>query len=178
MSEFVHRPVVRTILVGFPALALQTTIVADMRIAGVVVQLLLAMSIASGVSAGSEKGALAGFTLGVMMDLVLTSPFGLTALVYGAAGFVGGYFHSKTIGNPAWLDAVGLGVLSGAATLTHPVLANWVGVEGWLSARVIRVAIVLSVVHVVIAPVVVPVMRWAQAVRREQRLSLSAGVPL
>ena len=178
MIDLLNRPIVRTLLVGLPALALQTTVFADMRISGVVVQLLLAMSIAAGVSAGAEKGALAGFTLGLLLDLVLTTPLGLSALVYGVAGFMGGYFHSKTLANPKWLDAVGLGVLSAVATFAHPVFANWVGVEGWLSTRVVHVVIVVSVVNLAISPVIVPVMRWTQAVRREQRLSLSAGVPL
>lgn len=178
MIEILNRPIVRTLLVGVVALALQTTVLADMRIGGVVVQLLLAMSVAAGVSAGSEKGAMAGFTLGLLLDLTLTSPLGLSALVYGAAGFLGGYFHSKTLENPRWLDAIGLGVLSAVATFAFPVVANWVGVEGWISTRVIRVVIVVSVVNLVIAPLVVPVMRWTQAVRREQRLSMTAGVPL
>ena len=121
---------------------------------------------------------MAGFTLGLLLDLTLTSPLGLSALVYGAAGFMGGYFHSKTLENPRWLDAIGLGVLSAVATFAFPVVANWVGVEGWISTRVIRVVIVVSLVNLVIAPLVVPVMRWTQAVRREQRLSMTAGVSL
>ena len=178
MIEILARPIVRTVIVGFLALTVQTTILADMRIGGVVVQLLLAMSIGAGVSAGAEKGAVAGFTLGLMLDLVLTSPLGLTALVYGAAGMLGGYFHSKTLANPKWLDAVGLGVLSVAASFAYPVLANWVGLEGWISSRVVHITVVVTVANVVISPVVVPVMRWTQAVRREQRLLLPSGVPL
>lgn len=178
MIEILSRPWVRTIAVGFPALALQTTLLADMRIADVVVQLLLAMAIAAGVTAGSEKGALAGFILGLLLDLVLTSPLGLSALVYGAAGLLGGYFHSKTLSNPRWLDAVALLVLSAVASFAYPVFANWVGVEGWISTRIVRVAVVVSFANFVLSPVVIPVMRWTQAVRRDQRLSMSAGVTL
>ena len=140
--------------------------------------MLLAMSIAAGVSAGAEKGAVAGFTLGLMLDLVLTSPLGLSALVYGAAGMLGGYFHSKTLANPRWLDAVGLGVLSITASFVYPVLANWVGLEGWISSRVVHITIIVTISNVVLSPVVVPIMRWTQAVRREQRMLLPSGIPL
>lgn len=178
MIEILARPSVRTLLVGFLALALQTTLLSEMRFDGIAIQLLLAMSIAAGVSAGSEKGALAGFILGLLLDLVLTTPLGLTALVYGAAGFLGGYFHSKTLANPRWLDALGLGLLSVVASFAFPVLANWVGVEGWVTTRVIKVAVIVSVANMIVSPLVTPLMRWTQAVRREQRMSVSAGVPL
>jgi cell shape-determining protein MreD len=80
--DFVNKPVARLILVGLPALALQTTFFAEVKIFGVVLQIMLALSIAAGLAGGSENGALAGFVFGLMFDLVLTSPLGLSALVW------------------------------------------------------------------------------------------------
>lgn len=171
MIELVNRPAVRLVLVGLLALALQTTFFADLTVFGVVAQVMLCLAAASGVSGGSERGALTGFALGLMFDLVLSSPLGLTALVYGLAGFLAGYIESLSVERPWWLSAAVVGAASASATFAHPVLANWIGLEGWLTVRVLRIALVVSLVNAILAPLAVPLMRWALAIRRMERLS-------
>ena len=115
MIDLVNRPLVRLLMVGLPALGLQTTLFSELTPYGVVVQLLLCMSIGAGVAAGPEGGAFAGFVLGLMFDFVLTSPLGLCALIYGLAGFVGGFAFSPSLANPKWLNSLtcaGLGAAS------------------------------------------------------------------
>lgn len=160
MIELVNRPLVRLLMVGLPVLALQTTIVADVTVAGVVVQVVLLCAAAAGVAGGPEQGALAGFVLGLLFDFVLTSPLGLTALVYGLAGYLAGYINSLTVEHPWWLVAVVVGSASALATLAQPVLANLVGVQGWLTIHLVRVVLVVSLVNAALAPLVVPLMRW------------------
>lgn len=171
MLEIVNRPAFRIVLVGLVALGLQTTLLADLRWSGVAVQLLLAMSVAAGISGGSERGAIAGFALGLMFDLVLATPLGLTALVYGLAGFLAGYINSLTVSHPWWLSAVVASSTGALITFVHPTLATWVGVEGWLSTRLVKVAIVVAVTNALLAPLAVPVMRWCLAIKRQARLA-------
>jgi len=178
MIELVNRPFVRLLMVGLPALAVQTTLLAELTPFGIVMQLLLCMSIGAGVSAGPEGGALAGFVLGVMFDFVLTSPFGLSALVYGLAGFVGGFAFSQSLANPRWLNAVTCAGLSAAAVFVQPIIANWIGVEGWISSRLVKVMFVVALFNGAASFVVMPVMRWCLAVRRQQRLAPPAEVYL
>ncbi|MFM8847660.1 MAG: rod shape-determining protein MreD [Actinomycetota bacterium] len=178
MIELVNRPFVRLLMVGLPALAVQTTLLAELTPFGIVMQLLLCMSIGAGVSAGPEGGALAGFVLGVMFDFVLTSPLGLSALVYGLAGFVGGFAFSQSLANPRWLNAVTCAGLSAAAVFVQPIIANWIGVEGWISSRLVKVMFVVALFNGAASFVVVPVMRWCLAVRRQQRLAPPAEVYL
>lgn len=174
--DFVNRPVLRLILIGLPALALQTTLCAEIEIFGVVLQIMLALSIAAGLAGGSENGALAGFVFGLMFDLVLTSPLGLSALVYGAAGWGAGYLHSRAIENPKWLNALAVGLLSGLATFALPVVANWIGVEGWLSGRLAKVIIVVALTNAASSFLCVPITRWALAIRRQERMAPPAEV--
>ena len=54
---------------GVVLLALQQTLFADLRPAGVMVQVVLALAAAAGAGGGPQKGALAGFVLGLMYDL-------------------------------------------------------------------------------------------------------------
>lgn len=161
MIEIINRPFIRLLMVGLPVLALQTTFFAEVKVAGVVAQVLLLLAVAAGVAAGSEQGALAGFVLGFLFDLVLTSPLGLTALVYGLAGFLAGYINSLTVDHPRWLVAIVVGAASALATLAHPVLAHLVGVEGWVSVHLLRVTVVVALVNALLGPLAVPVMRWA-----------------
>ncbi|MBU3688328.1 MAG: rod shape-determining protein MreD [Acidimicrobiales bacterium mtb01] len=171
MIELINRPTVRLTLIGLLALVVQTTLLADLEFDGIALQIMLALSIGAGISGGSERGAMAGFIFGLMFDLVLSSPLGLTALVYGLVGFLAGYVNSLAVANPWWLNAlIGLGG-SAAATFTYPVVATWVGVDGWLTTRVIEVAAVVAVANALLVPVVVPVMRWGLVIKRRARLA-------
>ncbi|MFZ9676081.1 MAG: hypothetical protein ACO3GZ_06670 [Ilumatobacteraceae bacterium] len=176
MIDLVNRPLVRLLMVGLPALGLQTTLFSELTPYGVVAQLLLCMSIGAGVAAGPDGGAFAGFVLGLMFDFVLTSPLGLCALIYGLAGFVGGFAFSPSLANPKWLNALTCAGLGAAAVFVQPVVANWIGVEGWISTRLIKVMIVVALTNALLAFVVVPVMRWTLAVKRLQRLAPPAEV--
>jgi rod shape-determining protein MreD len=176
MVDFLNRPILRLILIGVIALPIQTTLLADVRFFGVAAQLMLCMSIAAGAIGGSERGAVAGFIFGLLFDLVLSSPLGMLSLLYGLAGFVAGYAHSRTVVNPRWMNALVIGGVSALATLSHPVLANWIGVEGWISSRLLRVVLIVGVVNALASFFIVPLVRWGLAIRRQQRLALSGDV--
>ena len=178
MIDLVNRPFVRLLMVGLPALAVQTTLLAELTPFGIVMQLMLCMSIGAGVSAGPEGGALAGFVLGVMFDFALTSPLGLSALVYGLAGYTAGFVFSQSIANPRWLNAITCAGLSAVAVFVQPIVANWIGVEGWISSRLVKVMVVVGVTNGIASYVVVPIMRWCLAVRRLQRMAPPAEVYL
>jgi rod shape-determining protein MreD len=111
-----------------------------------------------------------------MFDLLLTSPLGLSALVYGAAGWGAGYLHSRALENPKWLNALVVGLMSGLATFVLPIVANWIGVEGWLSSRLTKVIIVVALSNALFSFFVVPIARWSLAIRRNQRLAPPAEV--
>ncbi len=49
-------------------------------------QVVLALVAAAGASGGSERGAVAGFVLGAMFDLVEGTPLGSTAIAFTVAG--------------------------------------------------------------------------------------------
>lgn len=174
MIGVVNRPVVRLVMVGLPVLALQTTVVADVPVAGVVLQVVLLCAAAAGVAAGPERGALAGFVLGLLFDLALTSPLGLMAFVYGLAGYLAGYINSLTVEHPRWLVAVVVGAASALSTLAQPVVANLIGIQGWLTTHVVRVVVVVSIANAVLAPAAVALMRWTLRVPEADRVRIVA----
>ena len=65
---------------------------------GVHPEVLLLLAVAAGVAAGPDRGAFAGFVLGLGYDVFLQSPFGLTALVYAAVAYGAGSVQSHMTG--------------------------------------------------------------------------------
>jgi len=97
-AAFVQGPLVRVIQLGLVLLALQRTIFVEIQAGGVIIQIMMAMAAAAGVAGGSERGAIVGFTLGVMFDLAEGTPLGSTATAMTIAGAVGGpCFHALRI---------------------------------------------------------------------------------
>lgn len=178
MIEILNKPIIRLLVVSFLVLPVQTTLFADVKFSGVAVQVMLGLAVSAGVIGGSENGALAGFILGLMFDLVLSSPLGLLALVYGFAGWVAGAVYSRTVANPWWLNVLAVGFVSALATVAQPVLANWVGVEGWISLQLIEIVVIVSIANMLLSFLTVPLMRWTLAIKRRERLSLLDDVPV
>ena len=69
LASLVQGPLLRLFSVGLVVLAFQRTLFADLRPAGVSIQVMLALAAAAGAAGGPQKGALAGFVLGLMYDL-------------------------------------------------------------------------------------------------------------
>lgn len=176
LLDLFNRPILRLLLIATVALPIQTTLLADVKFFGVAMQLMLCMSVAAGVIGGSESGAVAGFVFGLSFDLVLSSPLGMLSLLYGLAGFVAGYAHSRTVANPRWLNALVVAGVSALATLAQPILANWVGVEGWISSRLLRVVVIVAGINAAASFFIVPLLRWGLVIKRQQRMALTGDV--
>jgi cell shape-determining protein MreD len=168
MRSFLLGPVLRLFPVGLVLLAIQRSLLAQLRPFDVVLQIVLALVAAAGAGAGPERGALAGFMLGTMYDLSVGTPLGLTALIYALAGFVAGYVMTLTPTPPWWLAAVfsGIGAAVGEAAL--PFGKTVIGQDGWITSRMLTVVPVVAVFAVVISPLLVPVGRWCMCVKKQK----------
>ena len=105
-ASLVQGPLLRLILVGLLVLSLQLTMFADLRPAGIALQVVLALAAAAGAAGGPQKGALAGFVLGLMYDLAVGTPLGSSSISMGLGGFAAGYVTSITIDPQWWLAAL------------------------------------------------------------------------
>ena len=70
------REIPRALLVVVVALALQLTVVLDVRVSGVHPDLMVGLAIAAGLAGGTQRGAIIGFLSGVVLDLFLPTPLG------------------------------------------------------------------------------------------------------
>jgi len=103
----------RSILIVFGLLFLQTTFIPLLSLGGIVPDLLLVWVVFTALRRGQVETTVAGFLVGLLQDLVSTQLFGLAALSKTVAGFLAGYFYNEnktdqTLGTYRFLLIVGL----------------------------------------------------------------------
>lgn len=148
------------VLVG---LVLQLSLVARGQLFGVAGDVMVVIAVAAGFHAGPDKGAIIGFATGLAVDLVLTTPLGLTALVFAGVSYASGLFAANLI------RAMPLAVVALSAVAAPAAVAVWVllgvvfGQDHLLDAPLLPILLVASLVAALAAPIVSPVVRWATA---------------
>lgn len=152
---------IRLPLVVFVALALHLSLFLDTRVGDAHPRVLLLMAIAAGFLAGPERGALVGFGLGVLADLFVQTPFGLSALTYALVGFAVGGLQSGIIRAAWWIPSLTAMVASFAGVVAYALLGALIGQPYAISAHLVTVAAGVGLMNAVLAPLVVRAMAWA-----------------
>jgi rod shape-determining protein MreD len=135
----------RLILVGLLVLSLQTTIFNELRPFGVCLQVMLLLAASCGLAKGSQTGAVAGFIIGLLYDMVLTTPMGLCAAVFAVVGYLAGFVHSFVHESTWWsrmLASLGVSIIG---MIILPIAFTITGAEGVLTTQVFLIAIVVAV---------------------------------
>jgi rod shape-determining protein MreD len=167
-AALVQGPLLRLFSVGLIVLSLQRTIFADLRPAGVSLQVMLALAAAAGAAGGPQKGALAGFVLGVMYDLAVGTPLGSSSIAMGLGGYVAGYVTSITVDPQWWLAALFTGLGAAVGELTVPAVRTFIGEEQVFDPRLGIVVAVVAAGAMVLSPLLVPVGRWCLRIKRPE----------
>lgn len=165
MRAFLTGPFIRLAPVVFVILSLQRTVLSEATFRGVVMPLALACAASIGAAAGSERGTLGAFTVGLMYDLAAGTPLGLTALVFALAAFVAGYVLVLAPVAPWWLAAIFAGLGAAVGELAQPIARTLIGNDGWFNDRLFVIVPVAFVFTLVVAPLLVPVGRWCMRVK-------------
>lgn len=142
------------------ALVLQNTALGQATLAGVHPDLVMAIVAAIGAVRGRETGAIAGFLGGLLVDAFVTTPFGLSAIVYVVVGYLAGEverIHAAPFA-VRWL-AVGLASVVGEGLF---VVADFLlGVSNPLQGRLVEQVAVVGGVNLLVAPVALGLCRLA-----------------
>src|SRR5579875_1235306 len=137
MNGVTPREVVRTLLVLVAVVILQFTVCLNLRIAGAHPDLVLGVPLVAGLVMGARKGAMVGFVVGIGADLLLPTPFGLTALVGSVTGCLAGLVTDAGFeANPVLLTPMVALVGSAISVVFEADLASIVGVVGVSNAVV------------------------------------------
>ncbi len=166
MLYVLRQPWLRLTALAFLVLAIQTTLCAEMKPFGETMDLMLLAVAATGIVGGSQSGALAGFVFGVIFDLVLVTPFGLSPLVYGLVGFAAGYAQALTFA-PTWYLNAGLVAAASALGVFGLAAAQQVvGPRAPVESSIVQTAFVVGIVNGLLAPISVLVQRWCLGLKR------------
>ena len=152
---------VRFGLVLLLALTIQTTWMADLRPFGAPGDLLLLLAIAAGLVGGPMRGAIVGFTAGMAMDLVLLTPFGLSALTYLAVGYAVGAFHGGVLRSAPWIPVVAAFLASSLGLGFFVILGELFG-QPFRLPDLVTVVLVTAVINTVLVYPAMAVMTWIE----------------
>jgi rod shape-determining protein MreD len=148
----------------FTAAVVQRFFLDQFRIDDVSADAFLALAVATGMVAGSRRGAIVGFAAGLVFDLLVITPFGLGALSYLVAGAVGGLLEGLVVRSARWLTLL-VGFLSGAAgVLFYALLGTLVGSTGLLDGHLPAVIVIVSAWTSVLVVPIRSAVRWADPV--------------
>lgn len=146
-------------LLTLGAVLLQTTLFERATIFGAAPDLILLVVISLAVLEGPTIGSVAGFASGLLRDLLLETPKGITALTYLVVGYVVGsvrpYVRATSVLLP--LSAVFAGSLGGSALFEGVSLL--LGGRPHSLERVASVVILTAAYNTLLVPFVYPLVR-------------------
>jgi rod shape-determining protein MreD len=163
------RSLVRLALVIFLVLMVQQTVMLALRVGGAHPDLLWLLPITAALIDGPETGAIVGFWSGLAFDLVLPTPFGLSALVGCLLGFATGTLTAAVDPRAAWLKPVAALTGSVAADMLFAVLGAVLGQQQMVQVDFLSLFLVVGVSSVVLVLPVSRLMRWALAGETHRR---------
>ncbi|MGH9243807.1 MAG: rod shape-determining protein MreD [Acidimicrobiales bacterium] len=158
-------------LVLVAAVLLQATLVSQLPILSERGDVVLLFVIAAGIVGGAEVGALVGFAFGLSFDLLLQTPFGLSALAYCLAGYGVGALQTGVLRTAWWIPVVSAVAGSALGVLAFAVVGAMIGQDGLVTDRLPAIIGAVTIVNAVLVVPAVRLARWAQAAGRQARLA-------
>jgi rod shape-determining protein MreD len=107
---------------------------------------------------------------GILFDLVLRSPFGLSALTYCITGYIVGSFRGSVLRSSWWIPVAAAVPASMFGVALFALLGTVLGQESYVSSHLFAIMGVVAVVNALLIVPAVRVMRWALAVDTRPRL--------
>lgn len=150
----------RTSLLLVVALTLQLGVAARLELFGVQGDVMLLIAVCAGLAAGPDRGAVVGFAAGMTFDLLLQSPFGLSALTYALVAYVAGSLQDSVLRAAWWIPVMTAAAASALGVILYGVFGTMVG-EDLLGVSLLRITLVVATLNAIAAPVVLRSVRWA-----------------
>jgi rod shape-determining protein MreD len=165
----VRDPRLKAPLTVLLALLLHTLVLSRLRVAGVTPDLMLLLAVAGGITGGPERGAVLGFVSGLVIDLFLQTPLGLSALVFSVVGYAVGTVHTGVLRSAWWIPVLTALVASAAGEALYALSGTVVGQPRLVTVRLLVIVGVVGLLNAVLAPLAVRVVGWSLASRPASR---------
>ncbi len=152
----------RFALVVAVAIVVQVSVLDEIVIHNAHPDVLLLVAIAAGLAGGPQEGAVAAFALGLVADLFVDTPYGVSALTFVLVAFVVG------VATSAPNERLGPGIrfttavlASAAGTLLFAGIGYLLGQPLILRANIVAVVAVVTVGNAILALPVTAAVQWA-----------------
>jgi len=155
------RGIARVVVVVALFVSVQQTLMLDLRIGGVHPDIMILLPVAAGIVGGPGRGASMGFGSGLVADLFLPTPFGLSALVATLIGFAVGLATVALDRSSWWLPVVSAIFSSAVYVLVYALLGSILGEPQMLHVDLTRIVVLVAAVNAVLAVPAVRLVGWA-----------------
>ncbi|MGH2777606.1 MAG: rod shape-determining protein MreD [Actinomycetota bacterium] len=142
------------------AVAIQSTLLAQATILGVIPQLVLVVVISLAFLDGERVGTVMGFFGGLLIDMLLPNAIvGLTALIYTLLGYGVGLIRYMAPPDSVWTPVFAVAGASAVAELGYAALAIIMG-QRWVSlSETVKIAGLVVLYNTLLTPFVFPLVR-------------------
>lgn len=145
------------------ALLVQLTVFVDVRIAGVAPELLALLAVIAGFFVGPDRGPVIAFAAGLLWDVYLPTPLGVSAITFAVVAFAVGSLNEGLFHDTRSQLMLVAGVASASTVIGYALLGSILGESGLIGAHMLVVAFVVGLINAVVAPLAAPLMAWALA---------------
>ena len=153
--------VARCTIVIAVVLVVQHTLLDSVRVGGAHPDLMLLLPVAAGYAAGPDRGAVFGFITGLVADLFLPTPYGLSALVGCLLGYATGMATRGLVRSSWWLPPVVAAAATAAGMGTYAILGAVLGDPGMLKTYLVPALVVGTPSAALLAVPVLRFVAWA-----------------
>ncbi|MDE0066950.1 MAG: rod shape-determining protein MreD [Acidimicrobiaceae bacterium] len=142
------------------ALVVQVTVFADVRISGVAPELLVLLAVMLGYWAGPRRGPTVAFVIGLLWDVYLPTPLGLSAIVFAMVAFAVGTGGAELFRDSRVQLAAIAAVGTFGAVAGYALLGEVMGQRGLVDLEMLRVALIAGLVNALLAPMTRALVAW------------------
>lgn len=159
----------RTALIVLVTLVLQVTLFSRFSYEGARPDLMILLAVVAGFRLGPERGAIIGFAAGVSFDIVLSTPLGLSALVYTIVGYAVGATTAGMVRTSRWAASAVAAVGSAAGMVLYALVGAVLGEPTLSGPSLASIVVLVAVVNAVLAPLADRALAWARTDERDRR---------
>lgn len=143
------------------ALILQSALVADLELFGSRGDLVLLVVIAAALAGGPDQGAFVGFGAGLALDLLVQTPFGLSALAFSITGYAIGSFQGTVLRAVWWIPVLSAGAGSALGIVVFAIGGEMVGQDDLLRSDLAGIIAVVALTNALLILPTIRAARWA-----------------
>lgn len=151
----------RSALFLLTALVLHMALFSDLRVLGVAPEVPLAIAVTAGLVGGPQRGAVAGFAIGLGIDLYLPTLFGLSALIYAVWGYSVGLLEERIFRSAWWINVLVTAAATAGGLLVYAVLGELLGEANLYTDRLYVVMGVAAAYNLVLSLPLLGLWRWS-----------------